>query len=113
MITPRLAAAIQFHSLDREIIKTVVDKFIVELQAQLDDKKVHLNISNEARDLIAALGYDEKMGARPMARVIQEKLKKPLAEEVLFGALAAHGGEVDVDVENGEIVIRVAEEALT
>jgi ATP-dependent Clp protease ATP-binding subunit ClpA len=106
----RLDAIIQFHTLDREVIKTVVDKFIVELQAQLDDKKVHLNISNAARDLIAVLGYDEKMGARPMARIIQEKLKKPLAEEVLFGALAAHGGEVDVDVENGEIVIRIAEE---
>lgn len=108
----RLDAIIQFHTLDREVIKTVVDKFIVELQAQLDSKKVHLNISQAARDLIAVLGYDEKMGARPMARVIQEKLKKPLAEEVLFGSLAAHGGEVDVEVENGEIVIRIAEDAM-
>jgi len=108
----RLDSIIQFKPLDMEVVKTVVDKFIVELQAQLDDKKVHLNVSNAARDLIATLGYDVKMGARPMARVIQEKLKKPLAEAVLFGSLSAHGGEVDVDAENGEIVIKIAEDAL-
>lgn len=107
----RLDAIIQFKSLDMEIVKTVVDKFIVELQTQLDDKKVVLNIDDEARDLLAEIGYDEKMGARPMARVIQEKLKKPLAEEVLFGELASGGGEVDISVEDGEIAIRICETA--
>jgi ATP-dependent Clp protease ATP-binding subunit ClpA len=109
----RLDGIIPFRALDRETVKTVVDKFIVELQAQLDDKKVHLHVSDAARDRIAELGYDAKMGARPMARVIQEKLKKPLAEEVLFGALASQGGEVDVDVEDGEIVVRIGEIAVT
>jgi ATP-dependent Clp protease ATP-binding subunit ClpA len=109
----RLDGIIPFRTLDRETVKTVVDKFLVELQAQLDDKKVHLHVSDAARDRIAELGYDAKMGARPMARVIQEKLKKPLAEEVLFGALASHGGEVDVDVEDGEIVVRIGETAAT
>lgn len=106
----RLDGVIQFKPLSRDVVKTVVEKFIVELQAQLDDKKVHLHISDAACDLIASLGYDEKMGARPMARVIQEKLKKPLAEAVLFGALAANGGEVYVDVENGDIRIDITEE---
>lgn len=105
----RLDAIIQFSPLSKTVIKTVVDKFIVELQAQLDDKKVQLHVSEAARDLLAELGYDEKMGARPMARVIQEKLKKPLAEEVLFGSLAANGGEVDVDVKAGDVVINIRE----
>jgi len=105
----RLDSIIQFASLDLSIVKTVVDKFIVELQAQLDEKKVALHVDDEARDLIATLGYDEKMGARPMARVIQEKLKKPLAEEVLFGSLSKNGGEVDITVEDGEIAIKIPE----
>jgi len=82
------------------------------LQAQLDDKKVQLHITDKARDLLAELGYDEKMGARPMARVIQEKIKKPLAEEVLFGALAANGGEVDIDTEGGDIAIHIREKRM-
>lgn len=105
----RLDGVIQFKSLSRDVVKTVVEKFIVELQTQLDDKKVHLHVSDAACDLIATLGYDEKMGARPMARVIQEKLKKPLAEAVLFGVLATNGGEVNVDVENGDLKIDITE----
>jgi len=105
----RLDAIIQFSPLSKTVIKTVVDKFIVELQAQLDDKKVQLHITDAARDLLAELGYDEKMGARPMARVIQEKIKKPLAEEVLFGSLAANGGEVDIDAKAEDIVINIRE----
>jgi ATP-dependent Clp protease ATP-binding subunit ClpA len=105
----RLDAIIQFSPLNKEVIKTVVDKFIVELQAQLDDKKVQLHITDKARDLLAELGYDEKMGARPMARVIQEKIKKPLAEEVLFGSLAINGGEVDIDAKAGDIAINIRE----
>jgi len=108
----RLDAIIQFSPLSKAVIKTVVDKFIVELQAQLDDKKVQLHITDAARDLLAELGYDEKMGARPMARVIQEKIKKPLAEEVLFGSLAANGGEVDIDAKAEDIVINIREKRM-
>jgi ATP-dependent Clp protease ATP-binding subunit ClpA len=91
----RLDSIIQFAALTRDNIMFVVDKFLVELQAQLDDKKVHMNIDDETRDWFAENGYDEKMGARPMNRLIQEKLKKPLAEKILFGDLEG-GGEVDV-----------------
>ena len=101
MFTPefrnRLDAVIQFASLDTEVIKGVVDKFLIQLQAQLDDKRVHLLVDAAARDWLAVHGYDEKMGARPMARLIQEEIKKPLAEQVLFGDLV-EGGEVRVSV---------------
>lgn len=111
MFTPefrnRLDAIIQFGSLTLDVIKTVVDKFLVELQAQLDDKHVTLNIEDEAREWLAVHGYDEKMGARPMARLIQEKLKKPLAEAVLFGELASAGGVVSVTVENDDLQIAI------
>ena len=93
----RLDAIIQFGALDTEVIKGVVDKFLIQLQAQLDDKKVHLLVDEPARDWLAEHGYDEKMGARPMARLIQEEIKKPLAEQVLFGELS-EGGEVQVSV---------------
>jgi ATP-dependent Clp protease ATP-binding subunit ClpA len=99
----RLDAIIQFGGLGFEVIQTVVDKFLVELQSQLDDKKVSLNISDEARRWLAQNGYDEKMGARPMARIIQEKIKKPLAEMVLFGELSEKGGVVNVSVKDGAI----------
>lgn len=101
----RLDAIVQFASLGIEVIKTVVDKFLVELQVQLDDKRVQLHVSDEARLWLAEHGYDEKMGARPMARVIQEKIKKPLAEMVLFGELADSGGTVHVDVIDGELEV--------
>ncbi|GIX30792.1 MAG: ATP-dependent Clp protease ATP-binding subunit ClpA [Porticoccaceae bacterium] len=87
----RLDAIIQFRPLSFEVIKTVVDKFLVELQAQLDDKRVVLEVDEAAREWLARHGYDDKMGARPMARLIQEKVKKPLANEVLFGELASGG----------------------
>ncbi|GAA5317143.1 MAG: ATP-dependent Clp protease ATP-binding subunit ClpA [Candidatus Pelagadaptatus aseana] len=99
----RLDAILQFGSLNLDVIKTVVDKFLVQLQAQLDDKKVMLDVSDEAREWLAENGYDEKMGARPMNRLIQEMLKKPLAEEVLFGDLANSGGVVHVTVEGKEL----------
>ena len=103
----RLDSIIQFAALDIEVIKTVVDKFLVQLQSQLDDKRVTLNVDDEAREWLAINGYDVKMGARPMARLIQEKLKKPLAEEVLFGDLSVSGGVVDVIVEDGELCVKV------
>lgn len=103
MFTPefrnRLDAIVQFGSLTLDVIKTVVDKFLMELQTQLDDKRVTLEISEDAREWLAVKGYDEKMGARPMARLIQEKLKKPLAEDILFGALSNGGGTVAVDLD--------------
>ena len=103
----RLDAIIQFQSLGSDIIGTVVDKFLVELQAQLDDKSVALEVDEGARLWLAENGYDEDMGARPMARLIQEKLKKPLAEEVLFGKLSSGGGTVKVTLEDGDIAIEI------
>ena len=93
----RLDAIIQFDSLDEQSIARVVDKLIVELEAQLDKNDVTIELEPAARDWVAARGYDTKMGARPMARVIQEHIKRPLAEELLFGKLAA-GGHVRVEV---------------
>jgi len=105
----RLDAVIQFKSLTLDIVKGVVDKFLTELQAQLDEKHVVLHVDEEARLWLAEHGYDEKMGARPMQRLIQEKLKKPLAEMILFGELAEAGGEVDISIgEDGEICLEVA-----
>jgi ATP-dependent Clp protease ATP-binding subunit ClpA len=113
MFTPefrnRLDSIIQFNSLSREVISTVVDKFLVEIQVQLDDKKVVLNVSEDARDWIAEHGYDEAMGARPMQRLIQNKIKKELAEDILFGRLSRNGGEVEVTVEDGELVLNIEE----
>ncbi|OUS13077.1 ATP-dependent Clp protease ATP-binding subunit ClpA [Gammaproteobacteria bacterium 53_120_T64] len=103
----RLDAIIQFKSLGTDVIGTVVDKFLVELQAQLDDKSVGLEVDEDARQWLAEQGYDEDMGARPMARLIQEKLKKPLAEAVLFGDLASAGGTVKVSLVDGEIAIEI------
>jgi ATP-dependent Clp protease ATP-binding subunit ClpA len=113
MFTPefrnRLDAIIQFGALDPVIIAGVVDKFLVELQAQFDDKHVVIEVDELARAWLAENGYDKLMGARPMARLIQENLKKPLAEKILFGELANGGGHVQVTVENGQIVLHIEE----
>jgi ATP-dependent Clp protease ATP-binding subunit ClpA len=93
----RLDGIIWFKHLDQEIILQIVDKFICDLQVQLDKKQVSLELSSEARQWLAAKGYDHAMGARPMARVIQEQLKKPLANEILFGVLT-EGGDVRVEL---------------
>jgi ATP-dependent Clp protease ATP-binding subunit ClpA len=93
----RLDAVIQFAPLDRPTIERVVDKLIVEVETQLEQKGVQLTVEDAARSWIAEKGYDPKMGARPMARVIQEHIKRPLAEELLFGRLAG-GGQVQVSV---------------
>lgn len=93
----RLDHIIWFGPLSAAIVEQVVDKFVVELQAQLDVKGVSLEVSQKARQWLAEKGYDPAMGARPMARVIQEHLKKPLANELLFGCLV-QGGDVTVDV---------------
>ncbi len=96
----RLDATIQFKALERGVVARVVDKLILELEAQLQDKLVTLELSDAARAWIAERGYDEKMGARPMARVIQEHIKRPLADELLFGKLAG-GGHIHIDVAPG------------
>lgn len=92
----RLDGIIWFNHLDPEIILQVVDKFIIELQAQLDVKGVSLEVTSAARAYMAEKGYDKAMGARPMARVIKDDLKKELANELLFGELSK-GGNVKVD----------------
>jgi ATP-dependent Clp protease ATP-binding subunit ClpA len=98
----RLDATVQFASLGAETIKSVVDKFVFELEQQLAEKKVAILVDADARAWIAGKGYDPKMGARPMARVIQNHIKKPLANELLFGALLA-GGTVRVSVVGDEL----------
>lgn len=93
----RLDGIIWFQHLDQSIILQIVDKFICDLQVQLDKKQVSLELTAEARQWLAEQGYDQAMGARPMARVIQEQLKKPLANEILFGRLIT-GGDVKVSL---------------
>ena len=105
----RLDAIIPFNPLSIEVIKTVVDKFLVELQAQLDEKKVQLEVSEKARDWIADKGYDKTMGARPMQRLIQENIKKPLAEELLFGQFSSKGGVVYVDQKEDGLSLKLKE----
>jgi len=96
----RLDNVIWFNHLSTEVIHQVVDKFIVEVQAQLDAKGVSLEVSEEARNWLAVKGYDRAMGARPMTRTVQENLKKPLANELLFGSLV-DGGSVSVALDKG------------
>jgi len=97
----RLDSIITFAHLSREVIAMVVEKFVLQLEAQLDDRDVTIELSDEATNWLIANGYDELMGARPMARVIQEHIKKPLADEVLFGRLKS-GGHVRVVVQTDE-----------
>ena len=101
----RLDSIVWFNHLSDEVIQQVVDKFIVELQAQLDDKGVSLELTNDARKWLAKHGYDKAMGARPMARLIQEELKKPLANELLFGELV-QGGIARVSVSKDKLVLK-------
>src|SRR5229473_1679517 len=107
MFTPefrnRLDAIIGFKSLNPETIAHVVDKFVLELENQLEEKNVSIELTASARKWLALHGYDPTMGARPMARLIQEKIKKPLANELLFGKLA-NGGQVKVTEANEELV---------
>jgi ATP-dependent Clp protease ATP-binding subunit ClpA len=98
----RLDSVIQFGSLDQDTIERVVDKLLIEAEAQLEQKRVSISVNERARRWIAKRGYDPKMGARPMARVIQEFIKRPLAEELLFGKLV-NGGHVEISLsEDGE-----------
>jgi ATP-dependent Clp protease ATP-binding subunit ClpA len=104
----RLDAVVSFAPLPREVILQVVDKFVLQLEAQLIDRNVHIELTPEAAAWLGEKGYDDKMGARPLGRVIQEHIKKPLAEELLFGRLTK-GGVVKVTVKDDAIELIVEE----
>ena len=107
----RLDATVSFTSLDNEIILKVVDKFLIQLETQLHDKKVDASFTQDLKDYLAKSGFDEQMGARPMARLIQDTIRKALADELLFGRLI-NGGEVEIDVDDKEeIVLNIKENA--
>ena len=102
----RLDAVISFAPLGKEVILQVVEKFVLQLEAQLLDRGVSIELTRAAAEWIADKGYDDRMGARPLGRVIQEHIKKPLAEELLFGKLTK-GGLVQVGIKNGELDLRI------
>ena len=106
----RLDAVIGFAGLPPEVVAQVVDKFIMQLETQLGDRDVAIELTEAARDWLAKKGYDPSFGARPLSRVIQEHIKKPLAEELLFGKLAK-GGVVKVDVSDGKLVFDILQSA--
>ena len=97
----RLDVIIHFHALDMTVILMVVDKFVLELEEQLALKNVSISVTRAAREWLAEKGFDPKMGARPMKRVIQEQIKRPLADDLLFGDLT-EGGEVRVNAPRGK-----------
>jgi len=106
----RLDATVSFTSLNNEIILKVVDKFLIQLETQLHDKKVDASFTQDLKNYLAKSGFDEQMGARPMARLIQDTIRKALADELLFGKLT-NGGEVEIDVnKNEEIVLNIKED---
>jgi ATP-dependent Clp protease ATP-binding subunit ClpA len=100
----RLDATVSFSSLDNEIILKVVDKFLIQLETQLHDKKVDASFTQDLKNYLAKSGFDEQMGARPMARLIQDTIRKALADELLFGRLV-NGGEVEIDIDNKEKIV--------
>ncbi len=102
----RLDSIVWFNHLDKEVILQVVDKFIIELQVQLDNKGVSLEVTTQARDWLAEQGYDKNMGARPMSRVIQKEIKKELAHELLFGRLS-DGGSVKIVLKKGSLSFEI------
>ncbi len=104
----RLDAVVSFAPLGKEVILQVVEKFVLQLEAQLMDRNVSIELTNPAAEWLADKGYDDKMGARPLGRVIQEHIKKPLAEELLFGKLAK-GGLVKVGIKDGKLDLRIEE----
>ena len=107
----RLDAVIPFSGLSPEIVARVVEKFVMQLEAQLADRNVTIEMSSAAKEWLAERGYDRMYGARPLARVIQEHIKKPLAEELLFGKLAK-GGSVKVTLKDGGLEFECVEAAL-
>jgi ATP-dependent Clp protease ATP-binding subunit ClpA len=110
MFTPefrnRLDAIVPFGYLPTDVVARVVDKFILQLELQLAERNVHIDLDDEARAWLTERGYDKLYGARPMGRLVQEKIKQPLAEELLFGKLA-HGGEVKVRIKDNRPVFEI------
>jgi ATP-dependent Clp protease ATP-binding subunit ClpA len=110
MFTPefrnRLDAVVPFGYLPPAVVARVVDKFILQLEVQLADRNVHIDLDDEAREWLTARGYDKLYGARPMGRLVQEKIKQPLAEELLFGKLV-NGGEVKVRIKDNVPVFEI------
>ncbi|MBB5987283.1 ATP-dependent Clp protease ATP-binding subunit ClpA [Sphingobium lignivorans] len=102
----RLDAIVPFDYLPTEVVSRVVDKFVIQLELQLADRDVHITLDNDAREWLTARGYDKLYGARPMGRLIQEKIKQPLAEELLFGKLV-NGGEVHVRLKDGALTFEI------
>ncbi|MDO8207022.1 MAG: ATP-dependent Clp protease ATP-binding subunit ClpA [Gallionella sp.] len=115
MFTPefrnRLDAIVSFDPLDKDVILRVVDKFLIQLEEQLHDKKVDALFTDALKEYLAENGFDPLMGARPMARLIQDTIRSALADELLFGRLA-HGGNVTVDAKDGKVVLEFEEEAV-
>ncbi len=115
MFTPefrnRLDAVISFSALDEEIILRVVDKFLMQLESQLSEKKVEAVFTENLKKFLAKNGFDPQMGARPMSRLIQDTIRRALADELLFGKLA-NGGRVTIDVDpNGQVLLDIAQSA--
>jgi ATP-dependent Clp protease ATP-binding subunit ClpA len=110
MFTPefrnRLDAIVPFDYLGTETVSRVVDKFILQLELQLAEQNVHIQFDSDARAWLAKRGYDKLYGARPMARLIQDQVKQPLAEELLFGKLN-HGGEVHVSLKDDKLAFEL------
>jgi len=104
----RLDATVYFNSLSPEIIERVVDKFVMELDLQLNEKKVFLHLTPKGRSWLAKKGYDPVFGARPMARIIQTEIKRVLADEILFGRLQ-NGGKVDIDESEDKLTFKYGE----
>lgn len=102
----RLDSIVQFNILSKDTVKKIVEKFVIELETQLGERDVIINLTDKASNLISKLGFDEKMGARPLNRVIDEKIKKPLAEELIHGKLV-NGGHVLVDTKNDILVFEI------
>jgi ATP-dependent Clp protease ATP-binding subunit ClpA len=114
MFTPefrnRLDAIVPFGYLPTEVVARVVDKFILQLELQLADRDVHIKLDDDAKTWLTTKGYDKLYGARPMGRLIQEKIKQPLAEELLFGKLV-HGGEVMVHLKDDALAFEITSAA--
>jgi ATP-dependent Clp protease ATP-binding subunit ClpA len=106
----RLDAVVPFANLTPEIVAQVVEKFVMQLEAQLADRNVTIELSSAAKEFLSEKGYDPLYGARPLARVIQEEIKKKLAEELLFGKLA-RGGSVKVTMKEGALAFEFTEAA--
>ena len=102
----RLDAMVSFKPLTQDIIRQVVQKFVLQLEAQLADRNVTIETTDEAADWLAKNGFDELYGARPLARMIQEHIKKPLADDILFGKLS-RGGHVKVRLKDGKLVFDI------